>query len=56
MAERLLKFTTIDPTMPDKRPAWERKGDFREIYGEFIVRKATDQASRCSQCWPIHSR
>lgn len=50
MAERLLKFRSVDPAMPGKRPATERTGDFAEIYGEFIQAKATEQASRCSQC------
>jgi glutamate synthase (NADPH/NADH) small chain len=50
MAERLLKFTTIDPATPPKRPAGERAGDFHEIYADFIEAKAAEQASRCSQC------
>jgi glutamate synthase (NADPH) small chain len=50
VAERLLKFVSIDPTMPEKRPAGERAGDFHEIYKEFIEEKAAQQASRCSQC------
>ena len=50
MAERLLKFTTVDPAMPGKRDPQVRTGDFHEIYGDFIVQKAEEQASRCSQC------
>jgi glutamate synthase (NADPH) small chain len=50
MAERLLKFVTLDAAMPSKRAPSERVGDFREIYGDFIVKKAEEQASRCSQC------
>jgi glutamate synthase (NADPH) small chain len=50
MAERLLKFVKIDPQSPTKREASARKGDFHEIYGEFITQKANEQASRCSQC------
>jgi glutamate synthase (NADPH) small chain len=50
MVERLLKFVSLDPSMPDKRPAGERSGDFHEIYKEFIEEKAAQQASRCSQC------
>jgi glutamate synthase (NADPH) small chain len=50
MAERLLKFVKIDPESPTKRPADARKGDFHEVYGEFITQKANEQASRCSQC------
>jgi glutamate synthase (NADPH/NADH) small chain len=36
--------------MPEKRDANDRKGDFLEIYGDFISDKAEEQASRCSQC------
>ncbi|HWI29508.1 MAG TPA: NAD(P)-binding protein, partial [Stellaceae bacterium] len=36
--------------MPAKRPADERRGDFREIYGEYAAADAQAQASRCSQC------
>lgn len=50
MAERLLKFVSIDPATPDKRTAAERTGDFHEIYADFIEAKAAEQASRCSQC------
>jgi glutamate synthase (NADPH/NADH) small chain len=50
MAERMLKFTTVARTTPEKRAAAERSGDFYEIYADFIDAKATEQASRCSQC------
>ncbi|MEN9855482.1 MAG: hypothetical protein RL186_260 [Pseudomonadota bacterium] len=50
MAERLLKFVSINPASPQKRDAQARRGDFHEIYGEFIREKANEQASRCSQC------
>ena len=50
MAERMLKFVTLDQVWPDKRSAKERVGDFHEIYREFIAQKASEQASRCSQC------
>jgi glutamate synthase (NADPH) small chain len=50
MAERMLKFTTVARTTPEKRAAAERSGDFHEIYADFIDAKATEQASRCSQC------
>src|SRR5258707_942488 len=50
MAQKLLKFVTLDKAMPDKRPAAERRHDFAEIYGEFERRAAEDQAGRCSQC------
>lgn len=50
MAERMLKFTTVARKTPEKRAAAERSGDFHEIYADFIDAKATEQASRCSQC------
>ncbi|MDP1630733.1 MAG: NAD(P)-dependent oxidoreductase [Caulobacter sp.] len=50
MAERMLKFTTIERRTPDKREARTRDRDFHEIYADFIDAKATEQASRCSQC------
>ncbi|KQZ29839.1 NAD(P)-dependent oxidoreductase [Caulobacter sp. Root1472] len=50
MAERMLKFTTVARKTPEKRAASERNGDFHEIYADFIDAKATEQASRCSQC------
>lgn len=50
MAERMLKFITVPRKTPEKRAAAERSGDFHEIYADFIDAKATEQASRCSQC------
>ena len=50
MAERMLKFVTTPRVTPAKRPAEARAGDFHEIYAEFIGAKASEQASRCSQC------
>lgn len=50
MAELMLKFVSTDQETPKKRPAAVRSGDFLEIYGEFILNKAKEQASRCSQC------
>lgn len=46
----MLKFVDIDRTMPDKRDAGARSGDFQEIYQEFSTESAQEQASRCSQC------
>jgi glutamate synthase (NADPH/NADH) small chain len=48
--EPMLKFVNVDRDMPAKRDAGDRKGDFLEIYGDFISNKAEEQASRCSQC------
>ncbi|PZR35620.1 NAD(P)-dependent oxidoreductase [Caulobacter segnis] len=50
MAERMLKFITVPRNTPEKRAAGERSGDFHEIYADFIDAKASEQASRCSQC------
>ncbi len=50
MAERMLKFVTVGQSMPEKRAAGERRGDFGEIYRGFAAEKAAEQASRCSQC------
>jgi glutamate synthase (NADPH/NADH) small chain len=50
MAERMLKFTLTPRSTPEKRDAAARKGDFHEIYADFIDAKAAEQASRCSQC------
>jgi glutamate synthase (NADPH/NADH) small chain len=50
MAERMLKFVTVSRSTPQKREAEERRGDFHEIYADFIDAKAKEQAARCSQC------
>ena len=50
MAERMLKFTVTPRATPEKRAAGARARDFHEIYRDFIDAKATEQASRCSQC------
>ena len=50
MAERMLKFTVVERSTPEKRPADARAHDFHEIYRDFIDAKAAEQASRCSQC------
>ena len=48
--QRMLKFVTLAKEMPEKRDARVRATDFSEIYREFADAKATEQASRCSQC------
>ncbi len=50
MAEKLLKFVSLEQEMPLKRAAKQRLADFREVYAEFDTASATAQASRCSQC------
>ena len=48
--EKMLKFVDISQQSPNKRSTNKRKGDFQEIYDEFINEKAKEQSSRCSQC------
>jgi len=50
MSDKMLKFTDISSQNPVKRSIDERKQDFKEIYSEFINKKAKEQSSRCSQC------
>ncbi len=50
MAQKMLKFISLDREMPEKRAADDRAHDFGEIYREFADQKAADQAGRCSQC------
>lgn len=46
----MLKFTTVQRDMPEKRAPDLRNRDYREIYAEYAHEKAREQASRCSQC------
>ena len=46
----MLKFINIGQQTPPKRDVITRKEDFKEIYDEFINKKAQEQSSRCSQC------
>ncbi len=46
----MLKFVKIGQQTPPKREVKSRKKDFKEIYDEFITKKAEEQSSRCSQC------
>jgi len=50
MSEKMLKFVNIGQQNPPKRDHSSRKKDFDEIYSEFILDKAKEQSSRCSQC------
>jgi len=50
MAEKMLKFISHAKKMPDKRTAPDRVADFDEIYADFDLNSAEEQASRCSQC------
>ena len=46
----MLQFVDVKQETPKKRKTDTRKGDFNEIYNEFITNKAAEQSSRCSQC------
>ena len=46
----MLKFVGKGQAYPDKRDADARADDFLEISRSFILDKAEEQASRCSQC------
>ena len=48
--QRMLKFVSVSKEMPEKREATVRAQDFNEIYREFALAKAEEQAGRCSQC------
>jgi len=50
MKKKMLQFVDLKQETPVKRNIDKRKGDFNEIYNEFITEKAKDQSSRCSQC------
>ena len=50
MTEKMLKFVDISKETPGKIKSSERTENFHEIYKEFIENKASEQASRCSQC------
>ena len=50
MKKKMLQFVELKQETPEKRSTTKRKDDFNEIYNEFIVDKAKDQSSRCSQC------
>jgi glutamate synthase (NADPH/NADH) small chain len=48
--DMMLRFTTVDQAYPPKREAEARARDFLEIARPYIVAKAEEQSSRCSQC------
>ena len=50
MSDKMLKFTKLEQSTPEKRRESVRKEDFKEIYNDFIKEKAQEQSSRCSQC------
>ena len=50
MTSKMLQFVSTGKAMPNKRKAENRVADFDEIYDEFDVTSAEQQAGRCSQC------
>ena len=50
MSDKMLKFTKLEQSTPEKRRESVRKEDFKEIYNDYIKEKAQEQSSRCSQC------
>ncbi len=46
----MLRFTGVGQAYPDKRAAAARADDFLEIARPYLIAKAEEQASRCSQC------
>ncbi len=50
MSSKMLNFTRVEKSMPDKRAADTRRQDFGEIYDDYSAAAAQDQAGRCSQC------
>lgn len=50
MSAGMLKFVNQSRAMPEKRDAALRRADFREIFEQFDVTRAAEQAARCSQC------
>ena len=50
MKKKMLQFVDVKQEPPEKRGTDGRKGDFNEIYKEYITNKASEQSSRCSQC------
>ena len=45
-----IKFVKVGQQNPNKRKVDNRLDDFKEIYDQFIYKKAEEQSSRCSQC------
>ena len=50
MSGKMLQFINQAKAMPEKRDPRNRVNDFDEIYGDFDIVNAEEQASRCSQC------
>jgi len=50
MSQKMLQFIKVERKMPGKRASKTRTADFAEIYGDYSIKAAQAQASRCSQC------
>jgi len=50
MIEKMLKFVTVKGQTPEKTNSSQRVKNFFEIYKNYILPKAEEQSSRCSQC------
>ena len=50
MTKGMLRFIDTAQRMPEKRDATRRTEDFDEIYQNYAVESAAEQAARCSQC------
>ncbi len=46
----MLTFNVTPQAYPEKRAPEKRASDFNEIYMEYAIQKAEEQANRCSQC------
>jgi len=47
MTSKMLQFVSTGKAMPNKRKAENRVADFDEIYDEFDMTSAEQQAGRC---------
>jgi glutamate synthase (NADPH/NADH) small chain len=47
---KMLRFVGVPQLYPEKRAAEERDDDFLEIARPYLLARAEEQASRCSQC------
>ena len=50
MAKLMLRFTGVAQSFPVKRAPDDRADDFLEIARPYLIAKAEEQSSRCSQC------
>ena len=50
MTEKMLKFVSVKGQTPEKTNSSQRVKNFSEIYKKYILPKAEEQSSRCSQC------